>query len=875
VQSYQEVDAVSQIVPTGTANPPSRSTCGYQEVATGDAAEAVAFLHTITVPSPAGTGTSTATINYTSVSDFVSSLVDAHGNSRNYSVVDGTHTQVTLKDSHANTVFAWTVGFDSHMHPGSVTDGAGNSLGTAAYSDPNDTDRPSSITEGNGKTTSFTWDQYGHLVTATSPRMVSVTNTWNYSVFSLGRLTSVKEGAKTATSFSYLEPSGLIQVINTPTPGTAGTGSTVQTSFTYSSLGNVLTVVSPGNTAAATITETFNYTNDPSDPAHGIAAYSQAEVLGQPLTVTDNLGKVSHFRYSPRGVMIAAIDALGYQRTVSTNIADQPVLTTDPQTGQTGAGCGTTIYRYLYPGGPANMVQQFDESGNTVRQVAATLGLEGEALARTGSGEAETVAFDAAHRVVSLTDGDNHQTTINYNPAGYPSVIHYPGGDTVQFPSYDGAGRPLTRIDGQGVTTNYQYNDTSGRLSAILYPATTALNVSLTYETYGRLSSITNGTGGNGYSYDDLNNVTEVTTNYTGVPGKTVRYGFYHDGSRQSMTTPAGSYSYSDDADGRLVSLTNSLNEVSSWSYLDNGWPSTQQLTTPGSPPPVVATTTYTHNPVGFITDLTTRNSANAILSEFGSMTADADGNRKSVTATLPGTSGFGGATSYALDGKLQLTQESSARSGGYTNNFGYDGAGNPTTLRGVTQSYNANNQNAAVAYDGNGNPTTNQGAALTYKPESRLASWGSAMTAGYLPDGLRGWKHNSSGYTYFVYDGTVPVAEMDSSGNVTAVNTFGANGLLSRHANTLTTFYTFDPQGSVAQRLNSSGTVLSSHMFDAYGLELSSPATSEPFGFGAQFGEQTDRETGLVLMTHRYYWVTCHAHGLSLRTGKGHARDK
>jgi RHS repeat-associated protein len=107
---------------------------------------------------------------------------------------------------------------------------------------------------------------------------------------------------------------------------------------------------------------------------------------------------------------------------------------------------------------------------------------------------------------------------------------------------------------------------------------------------------------------------------------------------------------------------------------------------------------------------------------------------------------------------------------------------------------------------------------------------------------------------TYFVYDGTVPVAEMGSSGNVTAVNTFGANGLLSRHANGQTTFYTFDPQGSVAQRLNSSGTVLSSHMFDAYGLELSSPATGEPFGLGAQFGEQTDRETGLVLMTHRYY---------------------
>jgi RHS repeat-associated protein len=42
--------------------------------------------------------------------------------------------------------------------------------------------------------------------------------------------------------------------------------------------------------------------------------------------------------------------------------------------------------------------------------------------------------------------------------------------------------------------------------------------------------------------------------------------------------------------------------------------------------------------------------------------------------------------------------------------------------------------------------------------------------------------------------------------------------------------------------------------MFDAYGLELSTPAAGDPFGFGALWGYYTDRETGLSLLTHRYY---------------------
>lgn len=88
--------------------------------------------------------------------------------------------------------------------------------------------------------------------------------------------------------------------------------------------------------------------------------------------------------------------------------------------------------------------------------------------------------------------------------------------------------------------------------------------------------------------------------------------------------------------------------------------------------------------------------------------------------------------------------------------------------------------------------------------------------------------------------------------GDVTAVNTFGANSLVSRNTGAGSTFYTFDAQGSVAQRLGSGQAVLSSDLYDGYGSVLS--GGGDVFGFGGQWGYYTDAGTGLVLMTHRYY---------------------
>ena len=142
----------------------------------------------------------------------------------------------------------------------------------------------------------------------------------------------------------------------------------------------------------------------------------------------------------------------------------------------------------------------------------------------------------------------------------------------------------------------------------------------------------------------------------------------------------------------------------------------------------------------------------------------------------------------------------------------------------------------------------------MTYDVRNCLTAAGSTLTAGYTADGIRAWKQGSGASTYFLYDGELLLGEYDSAGTMTAVNTWGANGLVSRRSGGSSVHYTWDAQGSLAQRLDGAGAVLTSHLYDAFGAESASGSTTDPYRYGGQWGSYTDGEAGLCLLTHRYY---------------------
>ncbi|MBC8137564.1 MAG: RHS repeat-associated core domain-containing protein [Fibrella sp.] len=367
---------------------------------------------------------------------------------------------------------------------------------------------------------------------------------------------------------------------------------------------------------------------------------------------------------------------------------------------------------------------------------------------------------------------------------------------------------------------------------------------------YGRLGSTTDQQGTETYAYDDRDAITQKVVTYAGLPGKTIGKAYHADGSIQTVSTPAGSFGFAYDGAGRMVSQTNPFGETTGYTYLNNDWLAAQTLANG-------AGVSFTHNAVGQLTAQVNTLGA-ATLSQFTGMTYDGVGNRTNVTSGVTGQAALSGATTYTYDAKNQLTQEASARAGGYTNNFVYDSSGNPTTFKGQSRTHNAKNQltNTGFGYDSDGNPTTYNGLAATFNVNDCLTALGTQLTAGYTGEGLRAWKQNNAGTrTYFLYDNGVPVCELDGAGAVVSTNTFGPNGLVSRRTGGSSAFYTFDERGGTVQRLNSAGTVLSSRMTDAFGTPGGSASTGDPYdGFGGQWGYYTDAETGLQLCTYRYY---------------------
>jgi len=130
-------------------------------------------------------------------------------------------------------------------------------------------------------------------------------------------------------------------------------------------------------------------------------------------------------------------------------------------------------------------------------------------------------------------------------------------------------------------------------------------------------------------------------------------------------------------------------------------------------------------------------------------------------------------------------------------------------------------------------------------------------VTNAYNGDGLRAKKTYNGGYGYnwFVYDGDEPVCEIDGSGNVAALHTFGVNGLVSRRYNGATGFYVFDPSGNGALLLDSNGNVATASVSDSFGNTVSTSGSvySAFLGQGGQWGYYQDAEDGLTLLGHRF----------------------
>ena len=178
------------------------------------------------------------------------------------------------------------------------------------------------------------------------------------------------------------------------------------------------------------------------------------------------------------------------------------------------------------------------------------------------------------------------------------------------------------------------------------------------------------------------------------------------------------------------------------------------------------------------------------------------------------------------------------------------------------------NGNQVTYAYDGNGNRTAKSGGgnilrAYAYDWENHMvqASGPGGILGNYYynADGLRIAKVTAAGTVGFIYDAMKLLQEVGATGQTTATYTSTGgrpeSGLLGIANSAGSHVPLMDALGSVRLLLDSSQNVSDGYVYEAFGREVSGGGlTPNPYHFVGAYGYYQDWETGLQLLTARYY---------------------
>ncbi len=232
----------------------------------------------------------------------------------------------------------------------------------------------------------------------------------------------------------------------------------------------------------------------------------------------------------------------------------------------------------------------------------------------------------------------------------------------------------------------------------------------------------------------------------------------------------------------------------------------------------------------------------------------------------------------YFYDDAGQLTSETrpSAGSNWYGINYTYDSAGNRLTKQsilngvvGAPEAYTYDNANKLLTagaksytYDAAGNTKTVTGGSqvttLSWDAAGRLTGivYPNATTNAFTYNGLgqRVGKTDSTGtFAYTLTDDGIDSAVL-SDGAAVYRQAFGMVGEVRGASKN---YYNSDSLGSTRTVANNSGVATATRESDAFGnvwAPGTTGTTATPFGFAGQHGYQTDADSGLMRLGHRYY---------------------
>jgi RHS repeat-associated protein len=796
------------------------------------------------------------------------------------------------------------VAYNTNGQISSLTDNLGRQFtysyaGSAAYQDLK------TVTDPNGKTRSYGWDQNNFLVTITDPNGVVVVNN---NTLETGELVYVPVGGNTEVSLQWASGRVLKQTLADGSTFTYSYNSTpFKTEDTDSNIpaplstltsitdrrGVVRQVALDGNDNVTTDTEALG------KPEQQVSTYVYNATTNLLTSMTDALNRQTTYQYDTNGNLTQTTRLAGTANAVSTSATYDPVFN-QPLTLTDGNGHTST----LGYDGQGNLTSAKDALGHVttlgrdfqgrVSTITNALGKTtqlsyvGADLSAVTDPLSRQTQFitDAVGRVMTQIDGLGNRTYNTWDPLNRLTQITDALGGLTKF-TYDNDDNVLTQTDANNHATTFTYSGI-GQV-ATKKDALLNLETSL-YEPGGLLSRRTDRKGQvSGVTYDNLGRVATIgfgattasPTAYTSTAALTWDAGnrltTIVDVQAGKTTTIARTF----DGLNRMTSEVTEQGEVD-YTYDNGGRRTTMVVKNGPSTARVIAqSVAYTYDAADRLTQIAQASGpANNDIAQ--TITFAYDNANRLTTQTVSS----GPITAYTYtdaDEIASITYKTAAGTVITSGTYAYDAAGHRTSVTGglatfvqasgtsVTGAvYNANNQltswnGKTFAYDNNGNLMSDGVNLYAWDARNQLLGMSGGTSASFQYDGQgrRLAKTVAGATTAFAYDGNNFVQELAGLGNVSAVNanliTGGVDQTFMRGTGTGSTatlhWVLPEANNSTVIMSDSSGNVQKSYAYDPYGN--TTPGTGTDTNSQQYTGRENDG-TGLYLYRNRYYMPGC-----------------
>lgn len=450
------------------------------------------------------------------------------GSTKSYDyTLDGTGTYVTqtvVTDQLGNQT---QLSFNSsHFSTGQTIALGSPSAQTATFGRGTNSNLVNSITDALGRTTTFTCDGLGNILSVTRADGSSISIAYDQT-YSLP--TQITDPNGHATKYSY-DGHGNLLTVTDPLNHV--------TTFTYDSQGRLLTERDPlGHTTSL--------------------GYSGPDNS----SITDALGRTIIINRDALGRIVSTVDPLGNRILRSYDGMGRLESITDPSGAKTQFGYDAD----------SNLVSVIDPTQHTINYGFDILNRR---TSRTDAlTNVETWAYDGLGETIRHTDRKGQATQYGYDVLGRLSLVTYADGSTVGITS--DAGDRLTQIvDSVSGTISRSYDlqdrvtqeqsavgtvhygyDTGGRRTS--FQISSGPTTSYSYDAGNRLLAIARGTETVSFSYDDANRRTTLT-----LPNGVATQYAYDDAneltglSYTNSSGPLGDLAYTYDAAGRRSSVS-------------------------------------------------------------------------------------------------------------------------------------------------------------------------------------------------------------------------------------------------------------------------------------------------------------------------------